>query len=277
MLISELTVLHVWNTVVSDDDISLYSSVERHSQNTTAFPAPSTTSKRASNSGPVNVVAPPAANTGRKKPKTPVMVKWDESTCDICEITFANSEAHARHHSAKHSLLHALRFECPVCNRSFSTKSNLNRHSKSEHVAPKKNHTCEACGMSFGCPANLRRHKRTHEDARHKCPVCDQSFTRTDAVKRHCREQHEFGKELACTICHQQFTRLSNMVSHKHWGGTDGTYGLAYACSSMQGRSQNLFIGILYFNTNSTHPDECEVSDIFRFWLKSCFAIYILF
>ena len=54
--------------------------------------------------------------------------------------------------------------------------------------------TCTICEKKLGSKASLKRHIMTIHlttPTRHKCPICYQTFTRKDAVKKHTESFHE--------------------------------------------------------------------------------------
>ena len=51
-------------------------------------------------------------------------------------------------------------FSCPICNKSFSRKANMEMH-KVYHTGERR-YTCEICGQSFFAINALRRHKKLH-------------------------------------------------------------------------------------------------------------------
>ena len=83
---------------------------------------------------------------------------------------------------------------CDICERSFSTKSNLKRHQETKHTErdPNSCFKCKNCEKVFERKDNLIRHERTeHNEERktaiipginenvtpHPCYICDKVYT----------------------------------------------------------------------------------------------------
>ncbi|KAG6358235.1 hypothetical protein INS49_014119 [Diaporthe citri] len=119
---------------------------------------------------------------------------------------------------------------CAECLASFPTDSALHQHTKAaEHQAYK----C-ACGTDFNKHSALRRHIDTKDAPKtFACNLCDDSFTRKDKLKDHCRHYHKVKDEglrflfnsqelkarpdkhkaYLCT-CMKAFTKLSALRRH---------------------------------------------------------------
>ncbi|ORZ06076.1 hypothetical protein BCR42DRAFT_427659 [Absidia repens] len=84
-------------------------------------------------------------------------------------------------------------FACPLCERRFNRRYNLNAHIRIHDPHRKKLFDCPVCTQSFD-----RKHDRDrHVDALHfenkrraLCHLCDASFTRRDALTRHMHKLH---------------------------------------------------------------------------------------
>ena len=71
-------------------------------------------------------------------------------------------------------------FECTVCEKSYSSKSNLNKHRKTAHLLSKLN---SAFIENINKKASLG--KEIH------CKFCEKKFSRKDALKRHVMTVHK--------------------------------------------------------------------------------------
>ncbi|SAL99008.1 hypothetical protein [Absidia glauca] len=84
-------------------------------------------------------------------------------------------------------------FACPLCQRRFNRRYNLNAHIRIHDPHRKKLFDCPVCTQSFD-----RKHDRDrHVDALHfenkrraLCQLCEASFTRRDALIRHMHKIH---------------------------------------------------------------------------------------
>lgn len=84
------------------------------------------------------------------------------------------------------------RYTClfPSCNASYSTKYNLKRHIKVNHLGIKL-FQCASCPKSFATKQNLTEHSYIHTgDKPFPCPYCNKCFRQASQVlvhkKKHC-------------------------------------------------------------------------------------------
>ena len=95
---------------------------------------------------------------------------------------------------------------CNICNKTFATQRNLNRHRIEFHEDHQKNRlTCNICGKSFSRyrKIDLIRHIRNvhegHKD--HKCTICSKLYFHKRELNRHIRIVHERNKDIyECNI-----------------------------------------------------------------------------
>ena len=144
-------------------------------------------------------------------------------------------------------------FNCDQCLKTFKTKFNLNKHTRSLHSDSKK--MCEQCDIEFSRSDNLRAHEQTHKEVkvqinpkyfcmwclttfksqfnldRHEaivhnnykphmkvnnfqCDICEQCFNAKGDVKRHKKAIHE-GRRFSCDICEYITIWKDNLRRHK--------------------------------------------------------------
>ena len=86
--------------------------------------------------------------------------------CRLCHVTFSDQSALAAHNHATHRLRSThpehpdARFECHVCGRKFTEKSNVVIHLKTVHApdGERRRYQCEICGIKFTLKGNLKKH-----------------------------------------------------------------------------------------------------------------------
>ena len=98
---------------------------------------------------------------------------------------------------------------CEFCGKSFSTKLQLNRHSK---IHDEQNHvTCLECGKTFNSKGNLKIHlQHCLKEGKFKCQYCPMKFHYKNALKTHLVREHDQEREFECSICGTQFMHKKN-------------------------------------------------------------------
>ena len=104
-------------------------------------------------------------------------------------------------------------YTCTYCQKSFTRRSNLNRHIESVHH--KRTHPCTQCTKVFKYAGSLKQHVRTaHEHHSHDCEQCGQKFISLRDLKVHVSAKH-LGDVYPCQDCDKTFTRPRNLKEHR--------------------------------------------------------------
>ena len=93
-----------------------------------------------------------------------------------------------------------------MCQKEFSTKSNLNTHIERVHKKIKK-HKCEHCGKTFVSATSLTQHSNA------KCEECDMDFCKEKLIE-HNHSKHGKDQMVNCDLCELPF--LSKYLLKKH-------------------------------------------------------------
>ncbi|XP_076444000.1 uncharacterized protein LOC143282286 [Babylonia areolata] len=105
------------------------------------------------------------------------------------------------------------RWQCELCNKSYTTKHNLVMHMLDHNGI--KPHLCLVCGKYFKQLSHLNTHMLTHDKVRpHVCPSCGKGFTQISHLKRH-QAVHLDSKPYSCDECGRGFTFPSELRIHK--------------------------------------------------------------
>ena len=104
-------------------------------------------------------------------------------------------------------------YECDVCQKRFSLKSNLTKHHRTH--SGEKPHECDVCQKRFSQTGHLTQHKRTHtKEEPYECDVCNKRFSRTAHLTFHERT-HTGEKPYECDVCEKRFSIKGNLTQHK--------------------------------------------------------------
>ncbi|XP_007569618.1 zinc finger protein 98-like [Poecilia latipinna] len=141
------------------------------------------------------------------------------------------------------SRISALRQECLLCGKIFSSLSSLKTHickshgnkaahfkasradnKKSSHRGKEKTFGCEVCGKVFKRSSTLSTHLLIHSDTRpYPCQYCGKRFHQKSDMKKHTFI-HTGEKPHVCQICGKAFSQSSNLITHSRKHRDDRPY-----------------------------------------------------
>ena len=112
-------------------------------------------------------------------------------------------------------------FQCPLCLKKYSTKTNLNRHHAQIHCTPSI--PCSMCQMRFATPHQLRVHtESTHMGIRFNCSYtnCNKSYKAKSTLTAHIQQIHTGSGSYICHFCGIRSNSKWNLEGHlnKHMG-----------------------------------------------------------
>ena len=102
-------------------------------------------------------------------------------------------------------------FNCKLCDYQSYSKSNLQNHSRYNHL---EKHSCPQCDYKSVSPTAIKEHIKTiHEGIKYSCPHCDNKYNRNCILNDHIKVVHE-GKMLQCSFCSFAATKVHSLTKH---------------------------------------------------------------
>ncbi len=124
--------------------------------------------------------------------------------CKACGYTFAHTELLREHNEAVHGV-----FTCNVCFRTFTSRSNLDRHARL-HTGQKP-YVCSKCGKAFSRKDHLTNHAAKHA---FKCGKCLKRFVDRESLNSHYAQEHNCVLSNVCEHCNKGFTDAKVYAEH---------------------------------------------------------------
>jgi uncharacterized Zn-finger protein len=124
--------------------------------------------------------------------------------CHVCSQTFDSVDALSEHNETLHNA-----FTCPVCHKTFTSRSNLERHARL-HTGHKP-YVCTICQRSFSRKDHLVNHATKHA---FKCGVCSKRFTDRTSLTTHFFHDHNSATVNVCPFCNKGFADYASYEEH---------------------------------------------------------------
>ncbi len=130
-------------------------------------------------------------------PTSPSMIMGAPSPeCKVCGLIISETELLREHNETHHGV-----FTCRICYRTFTSRSNLERHSRL-HTGHKP-YICSKCGKAFSRKDHLTNHSAKHA---FKCGKCLKRFVEKESLRAHYHKDHHCELTDICTHCNKGFT-----------------------------------------------------------------------
>ena len=144
--------------------------------------------------------------------KTPLKSdRWTPSTplptspeCRQCGFSFESFEVLSEHNEAVHSV-----FTCQHCHKTFTSRSNLERHARL-HTGFKP-YVCAICQKAFSRKDHLSNHSAKHA---YKCGNCNKRYTDKASLASHFTYEHDSILTNCCEFCNKGFGNLEAYEEH---------------------------------------------------------------
>jgi KRAB domain-containing zinc finger protein len=144
-----------------------------------------------------------------KKPKTETAVN-----CTRCSGTFSSEDEYVCHQFL--GCRETPPQYCEICDKTFPTKYQLQRHINGSHVQKSKSFICDKCGYAAAHSFQYDLHMASHETERKfKCPHpgCKAAFKHLVILKSHAK-RHEKKMVFECFFCNKRFPFYENIKRH---------------------------------------------------------------
>ena len=117
------------------------------------------------------------------------------------------------------------KIECPACGKVFATKQGLLTHKKTVHDGVR--HKCDLCDKSYTQASSLKTHRILHSDKKPWSCWCGKSYAEKSTLATHQNVKHNnSGQRYPCTICGKEFGSNGNRKNHEK-----GVHGKAHQCA----------------------------------------------
>ncbi|KAJ8664316.1 hypothetical protein QAD02_005978 [Eretmocerus hayati] len=207
--------------------------------------------------------------------------QWEESlqncivldtfTCRICLRSFNENRILVSHVKRLHPGVNP--YWCNICDKSFSSKTNLQGHITS-HTGEKP-FACEICSKKFNTKRKLGIHMRTHADQRffaraspgellYPCQLCDSKFKHEMSLRYHLKS-HEFATKFICHFCGRKFACNQNLKKHimKHHDSKGSLSSFnSYYCGPIE--NTNGLMGQVQYHIFEDHTSQLEINDEYQ-------------
>lgn len=130
--------------------------------------------------------------------------------CDTCEETF-DAYSKLNEHKKTHG---KERYQCPTCFRWFQKRYHMKNHEKIHKGL--KSYECDLCQKRYTSQTNLDRHIRVthHNEKKHHCDLCGKSFSQLAILRQH-HAVHMTERNFECDVCGKAFKLKQHLRLHQ--------------------------------------------------------------
>lgn len=120
------------------------------------------------------------------------------------------------------SVFHEKKFDCRLCGEKYYSSTELKGHScKKADKESKTAVKCTTCGKLYNSIRGLNIHMNSHKlrdtakiSPKHICSECSETFSSSDAYRRHVIAKHEKPQSFDCRVCDKKFSRKDILKRH---------------------------------------------------------------
>ena len=132
-------------------------------------------------------------------------------TCSVCNRSFSN-----RYYLDKHRSIHMKMsiHSSDICNKDLTEEVSLKARETTSHIDGKL-YECSVCKRKFTKKSNLNRHFLIHTgERRFECTTCNRKFRLKHHLFKH-QLTHNNDNMHGCNMCRRKFRNLSTLEKHK--------------------------------------------------------------
>ncbi|CAG9783365.1 unnamed protein product [Diatraea saccharalis] len=187
-----------------------------------------------------------------------------KNICPVCRKTFTSKTWFSKHMEKEHT---GQKYTCNYCEKTFAKPSQLKCHLISH--SDERKFACGTCGKRFKCNKQLSVHMRSHNDARpYACDKCNMRFKKCNILKCHMKV-HENHKPFLCSFCGWSFAQAGNLEVHirRHTGEKPyfcGECGFRAAAASNLRRHQRAHTRATHHICHTCGKGFCDASSLCR-------------
>ncbi|KOC68475.1 Zinc finger protein 790 [Habropoda laboriosa] len=129
----------------------------------------------------------------------------------------SSSEIYEDQQELKKSKSFLIKFQCTVCEKSFSTSYNYKQHIGT-HFADQQKFHCKDCKMSFAWKSTLNKHiannHRPEGPQKFACDICNKIYNTSSQVNEHVKRDHLKQRNHVCSQCGKSFFKKYDLKIH---------------------------------------------------------------
>ncbi|XP_038622516.1 zinc finger protein SNAI2 isoform X2 [Tachyglossus aculeatus] len=144
----------------------------------------------------------------------PHATEAEKFQCSLCNKTYSTFSGLAKHKQLHCDAQSRKSFSCKYCDKEYVSLGALKMHIRT-HTLPC---VCKICGKAFSRPWLLQGHIRTHTGEKpFSCPHCNRAFADRSNLRAHL-QTHSDVKKYQCKNCSKTFSRMSLLHKHEESG-----------------------------------------------------------
>ncbi|XP_076681678.1 uncharacterized protein LOC143375918 isoform X3 [Andrena cerasifolii] len=144
-------------------------------------------------------------------------VKKDDKEVQTEDMVGSNTKPENQQEGSKKSKDFLLKFQCTVCEKSFSTSYNYKQHIGT-HFADQQKFHCKECKMSFAWKSTLNKHiasnHRPEGPQKFACDICQKIYNTSSQVNEHVKRDHLKQRNHVCSHCGKSFFKKYDLKIH---------------------------------------------------------------